>query len=136
MPRASPRDEIESYINLARKREKAQTLSMVVNRDQATSMEIYKALREFCEIPMGEVYISPEEAIGIRVALISRFISPQLPFVSLAKNHITMRDMDLILQKTLWSRRRPGRLGGKAAGMILAQKILLPLLEKHDPELE
>jgi len=128
--------EIESYINLARKRDRAQTLSMVVNRDQATSLEIYKALREFCEIPMGEVYISPEEAIGIRVALISRFISNQLPFISLAKNHITIRDMDLILQRSLWSRRRPGRLGGKAAGMILAYKILLPLLEKHDPALE
>ncbi|HXZ37443.1 MAG TPA: PEP/pyruvate-binding domain-containing protein [Thermodesulfobacteriota bacterium] len=128
--------DIESYINLARKRDKAQTLSMVVNRDQATSMEVYKALREFCEIPMGEVYISPEEAIGIRVALISRFISNQLPFISLAKNHITIRDMELILQRALWSRRRPGRLGGKAAGMILAYKILLPLLEKHDPELE
>jgi hypothetical protein len=128
--------EIESYINLARKRDRAQTLSMVVNRDQATSMEIYRALREFCEIPMGEVYISPEEAIGIRVALISRFISNQLPFISLAKNHITIRDMDLILQRALWSRRRPGRLGGKAAGMLLAYKILLPLLEKHDPEME
>jgi hypothetical protein len=128
--------EIESYINLARKRDKAQTLSIVVNRDQATSMEIFKALREFCDIPKGEVYISPEEAIGIRVALISRFVSSQLPFVSLAKNHITIRDMDLILQRNLWSRRRPGRLGGKAAGMILAYKILLPLLEKHDPELE
>ncbi len=131
----SPAD-IENYINLARKRDLAQTLSMVVNRDQATSMEIYKALREFCEVPKGEVYISPEEAIGIRVALISRFISNQLPFISLAKNHVTIRDIDLILQRSLWSRRRPGRLGGKAAGMILAYKILLPLLEKHDPEME
>jgi hypothetical protein len=128
--------EIENYINLARKKEKSQTLSMVVNRDQATSMEISRALREFCDIPMGEVYISPEEAIGIRVALISRFISSQLPFISLAKNHITMRDMDLILQKSLWSRKRPGRLGGKASGMILAFKILLPLLAKHESELE
>jgi hypothetical protein len=128
--------EIENYINLARKKEKSQTLSMVVNRDQATSVEIYRALREFCDIPMGEVYISPEEAIGIRVALISRFISSQLPFLSLAKNHITIRDMDLILQKSLWSRKRPGRLGGKAAGMILALKILLPLLAKHETEME
>ena len=128
--------EIENYINLARKRDKAQTLSMVVNRDQATSMEVYQALREFCEIPMGEVYISREEAEGIRVSLISRFISGQLPFMSLAKNHITIRDMDIILQRCLWSRKRPGKLGGKAAGMILAYKILLPLLESHDPELE
>ncbi len=131
----SPTD-IENYINLARKKDNAQTLSMVANRDQATTDEILKALREFCDIPKGEVYISREEAEGIRVALITRFISNQLPFISLAKNYITIRDTDGILQNTLFSRRRPGKLGGKAAGMILAHKILLPSLEKKDPELE
>ena len=45
--------EIENYINLARKKDMAQTLSMVVNRDQATAMEVIKALREFCDIPKG-----------------------------------------------------------------------------------
>jgi len=128
--------DIENYINLARKKDNAQTLSMVANRDQATTEEIVKALREFCDIPKGEVYISREEAEGIRVALISRFISNQLPFISLAKNYITIRDTDGILQNTLFSRRRPGKLGGKAAGMILAHKILLPSLEKKDPDLE
>jgi hypothetical protein len=128
--------DIENYINLARKKDNAQTLSMMVNRDQATTEEILKALREFCDIPKGEVYISREEAEGIRVALISRFISNQLPFISLAKNYITIRDADGILRNTLFSRRRPGKLGGKAAGMILAHKILLPTLERKDPELE
>ena len=42
-----------------------------------------------------------EEAEGIRVALITRFISSQLPFISLAKNYITIRDTDVILQNTL-----------------------------------
>jgi hypothetical protein len=128
--------EIENYINLARKKDKAQTLSMVANRDQATVMEVIRALREFCDVPKGEVFISKEEAEGIRVALISRFFSSQLPFIRLAKNHIVIRDIDSILQGTMLSRRRPGKLGGKAAGMILAHKILLPLLEKRDPELE
>ncbi len=128
--------EIENYINLARKKDMAQTLSMVANRDQATGMEVIKALREFCDIPKGEVFISREEAEGIRVALITRFFSSQLPFISLAKNHVVIRDIDGILQRTILSRRRPGKLGGKAAGMIVAHKILLPLLEKKDPELE
>jgi hypothetical protein len=128
--------DIENYINLARKKENAQTLSMLVNRDQASTEEILRALREFCDIPKGEVYISHEEAEGIRVALISRFISNQLPFISVAKNYITIRDTDAILQNTLFSRERPGKLGGKAAGMILAHKILLPTLEKKDPDLE
>jgi len=128
--------ETENYINLARKKDMSQTLSMVANRDQATTMEIYTAVREFCDIPKGEVYISPAEAEGIRVALLTRFISSQLPFVSLAKNHIVIRDIDGILQRTLWSRRRPGKLGGKAAGMALAEKILLPSLHKTDPDFE
>jgi hypothetical protein len=129
-------NEIENYINLARKKDKCQELSLVVNQEQATSLEIYNALREFCEIPKGEVYISREEAEGIRVALIKHYISNQLPFIGLAKNHITIRDIENILQHCLWSRKNPGKLGGKAAGMILAQKVLLPILEERDPELE
>ncbi len=128
--------EIENYINLARKKDKCQELSFVVNQEQATSLGIYNALREFCEIPKGEVYISQEEAEGIRVALIKHYISNQLPFIGLAKNHITIRDIEDILKHCLWSRKNPGKLGGKAAGMILAQKILLPILDERDPELE
>ena len=128
--------EIENYINLARKKDKCQELSFVVNQEQATSLGIYNALREFCEIPKGEVYISQEEAEGIRVALIKHYISNQLPFIGLAKNYITIRDIEDILKHCLWSRKNPGKLGGKAAGMILAQKILLPILDERDPELE
>jgi hypothetical protein len=129
-------DEIENYINLARKRDRAQTLTAVSNREQATTMEVIRALREFAEIPMGEVYMAKEEVEGIRVALLSRFFTNQLPFIKIAKNHITIRDIDTVLQRTLFSRKEPGKLGGKAAGIILAYRILLPLLEKHDPELE
>jgi hypothetical protein len=129
-------NEIENYINLARKRDKCRTLSMVSGQENATSMEIYRALGEFCDIPMGEVYISREEAEGIRVSLINHYISNQLPFISIAKNFITIRDIDGLVKRSLWSRRRPGRLGGKAAGMILAEKILLPTLDQRDPELE
>jgi hypothetical protein len=109
---------------------------MVVDRDEATSMEIYRALRDFCEIPQGEVTLSPEEAVGIRVSLLHHFFSSQLSFVTLAKKHIVIRDIDRILQKSVWSRARPGRLGGKAAGISLARAILLPSLAEKDPELE
>jgi hypothetical protein len=128
--------EAEDYINLARKNEKAQILCITVNQEQASSMEIYKALREFCDIPKGDVFISREEAEGIRVALITRFISSHLPFISTAKNHITLRDIDAVLQRSLWSRKMPGKLGGKAAGIVVAEKILLPTLENKDPLLE
>lgn len=130
------REEIENYINLARKQEAFQKLHEVVNREDATSFRIKKALKEFCDIPQGSLYISPSEAEGVRVALINHFISSQLPFIGVAKNHITIRDVDELMDHSYWNRRRSGKIGGKAAGMFLAYKILLPRLSQRDPELE
>jgi hypothetical protein len=129
-------NEIEEYINLARKNDRFKNLYKVVNTEGATSLKIKKALNEFCAIPQGDIVISPTEAEGVRVALINFFISNQLPFISIAKNHITIRDADEMLAHTFWNRRRPGKIGGKAAGELLANKILLPRLAKRDPELE
>ena len=129
-------DEVENHVNLVRKRDKCQELGRVVASDHATSQTIWQALREFCDIPKGELYISPEEAEGIRVSLLSYYISGQLPFIGIAKNHVTIRDIDAILGHTIGSVAYPGKLGGKAAGMIVAQKILLPILTERDPEFE
>jgi len=106
---------------------------MVGQRDTATSMEIYKALREFCEIPMGKCTSLREKPSGIRVALISRFISNQLPFISLAKNHVTIRDMDLILRGFCGAAGGPGGWGERPAGMILAYKISFPFCRNMIP---
>jgi len=129
-------ENIENYINLARKRESFQRLNMLMNSEEVTSSHIRGAVREFCAIPMGSLYISPGEATGVRVGLISRFISDLLPFLGVAKNHITVRDMDELMEQIIWNPRRGGRIGGKSAGMFLAYKIILPLLGQRDPEFE
>jgi hypothetical protein len=128
--------EVEDYINLARKQDRFQNLNKVVNMEGTTSRKIKKALKEFCEIPMGDLYISPSEAEGVRVALINHFISNQLPFIGIAKNHITIRDIEELADRIIWNRRRPGKIGGKSAGMFLAYKILVPKLTDGDPEIE
>ncbi len=129
-------EEITSHINLARKMDRFKVLNRVVNMESATSLQIKRALKTFCEVPEGDLYVPPNEAIGTRVALINHFISNQLPFISIAKNHITIRDIDDLCDQSYWSRRRSGRIGGKAAGMLLAYKIILPRLARRDPELE
>jgi len=129
-------EEIEQYINLARKADQLQNLIKVVNTEGATSLRIKKALRGFCEIPEGKTFVPPSEAEGVRVALIHHFISNQLPFMSIAKHHITIRDIDEIVENSYWSPRYPGRIGGKAAGLVLAYRIILPRLTERDPELE
>ena len=129
-------EEAENWVNLVRKRDKCQELGRVVSSDSASSETIWRALREFCDIPKGELYISREEAEGIRVSLLSHYISSQLPFIGIAKNHVTIRDVDAVLGHTIGHVAYPGKLGGKAAGMIVAQKILLPILTERDPEFE
>jgi len=129
-------EEIDNHINLVRKKEAFQKLHEVVNREDATSAIIKRALKEFCCIPQGSLFISPSEAEGVRVALINHFISNQLPFIGVAKNHITIRDIDELIDHSYWNRRRSGKIGGKAAGMFLAYKVLLPRLAERDPEIE
>ena len=129
-------DDAQNYINLARKLDAFYNLNKVLNSEGAGWQLIRDAVREFCSIPQGSLYISPDEAIGVRVALISRFVSEQIPFIGVAKNHITIRDMDELMEHIHWNPRRWGRIGGKAAGMFLAYKIILPRLGERDPEFE
>ena len=128
--------EIENHINLARKQDRFKNLNRVINKEGATSKNIKKALKEFCDIPMGDLYISPNEAEGVRVALINHFISSQLPFIGIGKRYITIRDIEEMVDNIYWSHRRPGKIGGKAAGMFLAYKILVPKLTSGDPEID
>lgn len=128
--------EIENYINLARKEELFRGLNRVVNTEGATSKKIQNALKEFCNVPQGDLFIDPVAAEGVRVALINHFISNQLPFIGISKQYITIRDVDEMLDHSYWNRRRPGKIGGKAAGMFLAYKIILPRLKEKDLELE
>jgi hypothetical protein len=131
-----PEEEAENWINLVRKRDRCQHLGRAVASEHANPKAIWSALREFCDIPKGELYISREEAEGIRVSLLSYYISSQLPFIGIAKNHVTIRDIDTVLGHTVGHVAYPGKLGGKSAGMIVAEKILLPILTERDPDFE
>ncbi|MBK8985219.1 MAG: PEP/pyruvate-binding domain-containing protein [Chloroflexi bacterium] len=56
----------------------------------------------------------------IKVVLIKRMVSDQLPYIGVAKNVFTIADLRDIYRRRIGS----GKIGGKAAGMMLAYKIL------------
>jgi len=134
--RHSTDSEIENHINLARKRNAFRNLQQVVNAEGATSAEIRRALKELTRIPQGTLHLPPAEVEGVRVALIDHFISNQLPFIGIAKQHITLRDVDEMLTTSHWTPRRSGKIGGKSAGLLLARCVVLPRLTERDPEIE
>jgi hypothetical protein len=56
----------------------------------------------------------------IKVVLIRNLISDQLPYINIAKEWFTIFDLEEIRKRKIG----PGRIGGKAAGMLLAARII------------
>jgi hypothetical protein len=83
--------------------------------------EIYEAL------PGPEQEKVKHHLQEIKVVLIKRLISDQLPFIGVAKNEFTIEDLRHIYRNRIGS----GKIGGKAAGMLLARRILL----QQDPDI-
>lgn len=129
-------EEYDGFINLARKVAKNRELARLVQWENASSREVFERLKEFCDIPLGDRVIPEAEAMGVRVGLINHFISNQLPFIGIAKKYITIRDVYEILKHAVWKPDLSGRIGGKAAGMVLAQRILTPLFHDGDPRFQ
>ena len=80
----------------------------------------------------GEVYerMPPQDLIyqhhhleEIKVVLIKRLMSDQLPFIGVAKRMLTISDLRRIHHSLIGT----GKIGGKAAGMYLAWRILQPV---------
>jgi hypothetical protein len=76
--------------------------------------EIYEAL------PKPERQKIKHHLEEIKVVLIKRLISDQLPFIGVARKSFTIADLRHIYRNRIGS----GKIGGKAAGMLLARRIL------------
>lgn len=67
----------------------------------------------------------------IKVVLIKRLMSDQLPFIAVAKNVFAIRDLRWVYERLIGR----GKIGGKASGMMLAWKILELNREGLGPDL-
>ena len=128
-------EDVLEYIDLARKELLARRVLEFLNVTKDNPEKIRDLLSEFCEIPVGRLHVSPTVTLGIRVDLISHFISDHSGYVGVAKHHVNMRDVMDVINRSMGAVSQPGLVGGKAAGAILANRILLPTLEAADPEL-
>jgi len=116
--------EVDDLVNLVRKREEAHTLEHIAGLADLPVDLLADKVREFCALPSGETLLSPEETMGTRVSLIRHLISTQLEFIRVAKRYLAIRDFQPILDRTVGPASGMGKVGGKAAGMLLGYLIL------------
>ncbi len=122
--RAFSPEEIDDLVNLVRKRDEAQALEEIANLPSVSFRVLSNRLKQFCSLPRGHSRLSSSEAEGVRVALIRKTISDQLEFIGVAKKYLSIRDFEYIVDRMIGDASGMGQIGGKAAGMFLAYRIL------------
>ena len=101
-------------------------LAIATEKRDIPLVEITELVDRFCRETQGEDVsgLSLPDDMNVRVALIRRFLTENLKFIGIAKNHLFITDFGQILSHVAGPAQGNGKLGGKAAGLILAKRIL------------
>ena len=117
-------EQITATILLVEKRQLAHEVSRLAEDTDTPLPLLRDKVREFLEFAPGEAVAPPEDVIGTRAALVRRLLTDQLDFISVAKQFIRVREFGHVLDRIIPTDGNQGRLGGKAAGLILAEAML------------
>ncbi len=117
-------DEILAAILLTEKRQLAFDGARLAEDVETSLLELREKIQEFLEFAPGEAILPRATIIGTRAALVRRLLTDQLPFIAVAKKFIRVSDFAFLLDHLIPTEGNQGRIGGKAAGLLLARSIL------------
>jgi hypothetical protein len=117
-------EQISATILLVEKRQLAHEVSRLAEDPDTPTPLLREKVRGFLDFFPGEAMAPPEDVIGTRAALARRLLTDQLDFISVAKRFIRVREFGRVLDHVIPTEGNQGRLGGKAAGLILAEAML------------
>ena len=89
------------------------------------------AIRRYHHLSLKEVELAPASRRAVQVSLIRRLLSEQLHYINAAVKFIEIGDFYGILDHILFSAESYGRLGGKSAGLFLAEQIVRKCRRDH-----
>ena len=116
-------DRILGYIRKWMQDEKLKFLVRIASRNLSLP-EVVDALRQYRNMRAPDLELSPASKKNVVVALIRRFLSSQLNYISIAKNYLDIRDFFEFLDRVIYTTESNGKLGGKCAGLFLARQIV------------
>jgi pyruvate,water dikinase len=117
-------EEIDSLIQKWIKDDKASFLvNSVENLDTALSDIVDAIGRYYHMFPEG-IELSPATEKGLRVSLIRRFFTDQLPYINVAKEYLDVHDFADLVRHIIFHQKSHGKLGGKSSGLFLASQII------------
>ena len=123
-------DDILAQVQKWIQEDKLAFLVQVVNRN-LTMAEVADAIRRYYHLVHAEPPVFSPSRRGIQVSLIRRFLSDQKQYVNAAKDRIDLRNFLELIDRTIFAADSQGRLGGKSAGLYLAQQIIKTKSSDH-----
>lgn len=124
-------DEISIRLKQWVEEEKAFPLIKAVDRIDASVREIVKLLNRYKNNygDSNRPYFPMER--WLVVALIQRFLSDKLDFISVARQHLEIIDFYSIVNHLIFPEGSHGRIGGKGTGLFLAERIIAKASEEN-----
>ena len=116
--------EIISRVQNWMQEDKASSFLRVLNNPRSPLPEIVDAMRRFQHGIPDKTVLRPSTLKTLRVSLTQRLLTEQIDFVRVAKEHVEIEDFADLAGRMILPAGSHGRLGGKSAGLLLAQKIL------------
>ncbi len=126
-----PEETIARLLNQWARKENLGELSAILEKRHSSLADVIDAIKKFIMQSKNLECLTQDERMGLRVALIMRFLSDSLAFINIAKHYVTIREVAYLTNYITGPLDGSGRLGGKSAGMILACQILKANKEKR-----
>ncbi|HKJ93687.1 MAG TPA: PEP/pyruvate-binding domain-containing protein, partial [Longimicrobiales bacterium] len=117
-------DEILRSLQSWVAQDKASFLTHVLERQSSSVAEITEALDRFHGLAVAEDDLPRSLQTMLRVALLRRFFSNEIDFINNAKDVTTVHDFHTLSRRLLTCGDSHGALGGKSAGLFLAQRVV------------
>jgi pyruvate,water dikinase len=117
-------DEITERVHKWIKEDQASFFGTVVGDPRRTMPEIADAVRRYNDVLRGRSGLTVSTLKSLRVSLIQRFLTEQLDYINVAKEVVRITDFHDLLDQMIMTTGSHGKLGGKAAGLLLAHWIL------------
>jgi hypothetical protein len=125
-------EEIFSCIQKWIHEDKSSFLIRTLENLQSTLSDISDAITRYYHLAPEGVELSESARKAVNVSLIRRFFTDQLEFINIAKNYVDVGDFHVMLQNMIYPTGSQGKLGGKSAGLFLAQQIIRRVSKKNE----
>ncbi|MDY0109736.1 MAG: PEP/pyruvate-binding domain-containing protein [Candidatus Krumholzibacteria bacterium] len=116
--------EILSRIQKWMQEDRAGFLFKVLSNPRSTLADIANAMHRVYHVLADGIQLSESWFKSLRVTLTHRLLTEQLEFNQVARDVVRVRDFRDVLQHVVMSTESHGKLGGKAAGLLLSYWIL------------